>query len=73
MQETTRCGRCGMTFRIAEPPQERTERLVCPEAGCARPFWSVGKFAPAVEPRRFHSIEGMTPANYAAYHGLEAT
>lgn len=35
--ETWTCQRCRVTYRIAEPPQKRTERLQCSD--CNKPFW----------------------------------
>ena len=37
---TTRCGRCGMTFRVERPAHpSRVETTRCAEPGCGRRFW----------------------------------
>jgi len=60
---TVRCSMCGLHFRVEEPHGNATERLMCPEKGCHRPFWCVSQ---AGTPKR--SIVGMTPTQFEVFY-----
>jgi len=59
----TRCGKCGMGFRICNPETvdgKKAEKFICAVPGCERPYWEGERKQPSV-------IVGMTREAYKDY------
>jgi hypothetical protein len=78
LPERSRCGQCGMGFRIAAPPLETAEINRCPVKHCGRRFWCVSTAPKTSDGHGTDKwgaangciIVGMTPADYRAWWAL---
>jgi hypothetical protein len=72
LPERTKCSRCGMSFRVAEPQKVTVEFTTCAEHECARRYWTIetnGQSNIYGAPRGV-AIVGMTPADFMKWWAL---